>query len=535
VRGSSKSQSRPAVVEFLFSCGVFVLVIITTTVFPPAGASSLGSSALFSPTPAGSSSSVFYPRAWSWPVKNWRDTVEEIHSRMGGMLIRSMSKIELESMASILDSDAESARSIGSGLLKRPSSEVERVVSGIKMVGSDGITNSTRRDIASKTLPILISWKSANPPSLLLATAFAIFICTASPLLVFLCLPRSRLPVSQIDLGAMVPVSVLGVAISHLLTLLGHKGQPLELTALSLLVLSAAAIPILSGIRPRTSVERGQLAEKMKRLMFAMLVSLVSAFTILSVIPLVAGGFALVVLFYGSSAALCVLLEKKFPPPTSGLRNCIPCLLLYFSWSASALLVLSSTDSLSGELNLPLKSTANNLGMEFWITISFVSAASALLVFIGKLAQNGMMRISLDPVDDHHQPPHLPVLVSVLLFSLLASFFWWLSPPPPPKLNKTSTPVSWNVAREASSSGSGIIVDARPPGTHPPIPSDAVLDPDSSDEALRDFCLFASSRRVFVFCASSVCDISAELSARLSEFCPGGAAYIEGGAETWSQ
>jgi hypothetical protein len=167
------------------------------------------------------------------------------------------------------------------------------------------------------------------------------------------------------------------------------------------------------------------------------------------------------------------------------------------------------------------------------VAVALLSTFSFVLVFIVKMMQSGKVPLSVSQESEQSRPSHLSVVLSVTIFSLLGAFFTGSNVKPMQRSAPTAQAVSWETAVTSSKEGTGIVVDARPPGTHPEIPSDALIDPDSSDDFLKEFCSFATGRRVYVFCASSSCDISAVLASRLTAFCPSGAFHIEGGAESW--
>jgi rhodanese-related sulfurtransferase len=124
-------------------------------------------------------------------------------------------------------------------------------------------------------------------------------------------------------------------------------------------------------------------------------------------------------------------------------------------------------------------------------------------------------------------------ILTAVVFSLACALSSHVSRPSHPTPSSV-TSVTWRDALLAEREGRGLIVDTRTPGTEPDIPSSANIDPDSTDDSLREFCAFASGKKIFLFCASASCGISETLAARISKLCPLGAQYIEGGAESWS-
>jgi hypothetical protein len=124
------------------------------------------------------------------------------------------------------------------------------------------------------------------------------------------------------------------------------------------------------------------------------------------------------------------------------------------------------------------------------------------------------------------------VVLACVAFASIASFFSVITAPShsPTLASQSST---WKTAKKDQLTGEAMVVDARLPGDLPEIPTDARLDPSSSEEELREFCQFAGDQKIYIFCSSSTCGASRNLAQRMKNLCQGAVFYIEGGAEKW--
>jgi hypothetical protein len=472
---------------------------------------------------------------WGWPPYGLRTKIENISTRFTGALVRPLSEREMELITPVLKSDASWVKLIGYHLLNRPSGEVERVSTGITLATSTGITDSARLELSSEISPILEEWRSASPRASWLGTLSIALICVLFPLFVATLLTRNgnKFGPHAVGFGGIAASACLGASMSVLLTVAHWKSSPIVPWLFAILLISAVSASLLTLSHRPSPYWKTFTFAKVGIVLFVSLAMTVSGMAIRSVLPVSEGGVPAVLLMLTLSTLVVLCVGGRCPAIMMAISTPTFSAAAAFAWSFAASLVFFWSPQLL-DLVWVISDTPRLVpSVSSMVAVALLSTFSFVLVFIVKMMQSGKVPLSVSQESEQSRPSHLSVVLSVTIFSLLGAFFTGSNVKPMQRSAPTAQAVSWETAVTSSKEGTGIVVDARPPGTHPEIPSDALIDPDSSDDFLKEFCSFATGRRVYVFCASSSCDISAVLASRLTAFCPSGAFHIEGGAESW--
>lgn len=492
------------------------------------------------------------PSLWALHTAGWtsysvKRRIKNSQELFLGMIQRPLRKDELNLLEPAVNKDM-TWLAVDGLILKRPlDDELSVVTTGMNLSKSYGLTRAGRASAATTSLPVFEEWEISPFPKSTKITILSISLMLLTGVLISILRDQiSRQFPSQIFHSV---VSLKWVIASASFGWLLSAMVPDIVLWLDLYVpIAAVIVAIISAIPAGASSCPPRLRQATPPSLFKVC-NLFSIFVIASTssmlaslaVPVVYGGYASLVLALATSilapqtASYFGLLEAKL-----SLARSLVLVLSFASWSICAVvfsvaLPLLVESHLAGTIKPPV--SALFVFQEITPAVMFLTTMSVLVSSVPLVIHFCKMRL---PRKTNVRSgtcmgflaKDLSVLSACVVFSLVASSTSLLNGDP--RRNSTmAMSAKWEEALLESKKGTAVIVDARSPGTHPEIESFANLDPESPDDFLGDFCSFAAGKKVYVFCATSSCDISKNLARRMHRLCPSGVKYIEGGAETW--
>lgn len=481
---------------------------------------------------------------WALTSSGWDDSsvkrrIAASKELFEGVLVRPMRKDELDLLSFHFDT-AMTWLSVDGLLLKRSlDDELATITSGVNLAKSYGLTKSGRDSAKSLSLPVFEEWERAKTPSSPWITTISVVVVALSSILVAVMRGWDdsfgrRSPSSNTLFWTLSALSFFAAWIVAAAVPSISLWQPSITTGLAALAifLTCTLLARLSGFETCIRASRRHLVAAA-----VFLVPTVGLLLAFSVQPLIFGGILTLVSAYALPQVPPAIPRPAAPPLPNRKTVLLTSVLLIFWVTSVTAFSLLAPDMVASHLDPSFQShefaptpvgLASFAGLFF---IPLIAPLAMLVIHYWKVKKNVNVDCRLGSFP-RIGSGEIILLASCVAFSLLASF--------PSMLrggkdsNESFSPgATWTEALYAAESGTGVIVDARPPGSQPEIKSFANLDPESNSEAIKAFCEFVGGKKVYVFCASASCGISRELAQRINSFCPEGAAHIEGGAEEW--
>jgi len=482
-----------------------------------------------------------------WGRSSVKQRIRDSQALFLGMIQRPLRKDELALLTPAVNKDMTWLSVDGLVLKRSLDDELSIITTGMNLSKSYGLTRAGRVSAENASLPIFEKWTEAPFPKSTQITILSILLMLMTGGLISVLLDLSSRQFSDQTYSTSTSLKwiIASVALAWALSvafpdivlwldLYVAMGALVVATIFATMPCSASLLFHLRQKRPRALIERWHL--------FSVIVVVsTSAILVFLAKPVVYGGFVTLVLalvlptFSYKTAIYFGFLETKsalfrnsiLPVVFTTWSICVTTLAIVLPWLVESHLTVESATSDS--LLFAFGGTAL-VALSMVATSVFVVATPFVVQFckmrFGNKAKAGSEKCMGFSVKD------LNVMLACVAFSLIASSTSLLKGDPRETMPLPSS-VKWEEALLEAETGVAVIVDTRLPGSYPEIKSFANLDPDSSDDFLRDFCSFASGKKVYVFCATSSCDISKNLASRMHKLCPSGVKYIEGGAETW--
>lgn len=482
-----------------------------------------------------------------WTPVEIRERVVKARERFKGMLVRPMSKGELDLLEKPVEADLLWLTADAYVSLSRPPEEVDGLTTGINLARSYGLTASGAKLAGETSLPVFQKWIAARPshkaPLPLKGWVFA--LGAVLPILGVSAFRRAPLPVPPRVLVRSVLLGRLATSLVFLMfavyiASVFFPGRLLASPGLStaLIVVGVAMLtPLFSEFLARSRLPLSPVFPRWFLSALAPQVAMVSLVLsgFVASSPVLGGILGLG--FLTGSIAVLGWLSRARESSTPAVSKQA---LWGFSavWCSMNLCFLFSSSEFAAEMWFPAV-TRGAFPTPSILLASLVPTLFVLLGIVASLVSRALSSRGVSvTVDASPQRASLSGLLGALVIvstvALVGGASSLAAPKQKPPSPSDPPPASWDEAYAAVKRGDGLIVDSRQPGTKPVVPEVANLDPDSDDASLMEFCAFASGKKLYVFCASSLCGISSELAARLRSVCKADAVHIEGGAEKWS-